>query len=326
MTLAKYISDLLYRYDCVIVPNFGAFLAQRKSAQVLEVGNVFYPPSKALSFNVQVQHNDGLLASHISKIEQITYDKAVEKISSEVASIKSALKNETIVVENIGTLALNPEENIVFTPTESINYLTESFGLSSFVSNAIDRSERDILISQVEKLEESVPAITITPDPVVSEEEKEPTPVIRSFPIVRYAAAAALVLGLGFTADYFKRQDNIAYATETKQQANKEVIQEGTFDLGVLPAINLSVEHEILKPTGKYHIVAGAFRYEENAKRKMSQLTTDGFQPILIGKNRYGLHQVAYTSLETADEALSKLREIRSSNDKNAWLLVQELN
>ncbi|MEC8884654.1 MAG: SPOR domain-containing protein, partial [Bacteroidota bacterium] len=32
MHFSNYISDLLYRYECVIVPGFGAFLAHRVSA------------------------------------------------------------------------------------------------------------------------------------------------------------------------------------------------------------------------------------------------------------------------------------------------------
>ena len=39
MQLETYISDLLYRYDCVTVPEFGAFLTQRKSAEVHETAN-----------------------------------------------------------------------------------------------------------------------------------------------------------------------------------------------------------------------------------------------------------------------------------------------
>ena len=51
MQLETYISDLLYRYDCVTVPEFGAFLTQRKSATVHDSTNAFYPPKKVLSFS-----------------------------------------------------------------------------------------------------------------------------------------------------------------------------------------------------------------------------------------------------------------------------------
>ena len=34
MVLEHYISDLLYRYNCVVVPGFGAFLTQKNSAKI----------------------------------------------------------------------------------------------------------------------------------------------------------------------------------------------------------------------------------------------------------------------------------------------------
>jgi len=51
MTIATYISDLLYRYECVILPGFGAFLSQKVSAEFNEKEQNFYPPKKQISFN-----------------------------------------------------------------------------------------------------------------------------------------------------------------------------------------------------------------------------------------------------------------------------------
>ncbi len=50
MQLETYISDLLYRYECVVVPEFGAFLTQRESAKIHESTNAFYPPKKVVVF------------------------------------------------------------------------------------------------------------------------------------------------------------------------------------------------------------------------------------------------------------------------------------
>ena len=86
MQLDHYISDLLYRYECVIVPDFGAFLTQFKSASVHATTNAFYPPKKKLSFNSQLINNDGLLANYISKTEMISHEEANTKIAFLVKS------------------------------------------------------------------------------------------------------------------------------------------------------------------------------------------------------------------------------------------------
>ncbi|NNG09397.1 MAG: SPOR domain-containing protein, partial [Arenibacter sp.] len=65
MGTEHYIAELLYRYNCVIVPEFGAFLTQMKSAVINDTTNSFYPPSKIVSFNEQLSSNDGLLVSYM---------------------------------------------------------------------------------------------------------------------------------------------------------------------------------------------------------------------------------------------------------------------
>ena len=73
MIIAKYISDLLYRYDCVIVPDFGGFVANRIGAKVNNFTHTFSPPSKQLTFNSLLKHNDGLLANYIASSENISF-------------------------------------------------------------------------------------------------------------------------------------------------------------------------------------------------------------------------------------------------------------
>ena len=44
MLIEKHISDLLYRYQCVTVPGFGAFLTETVSAHVTGSASSFFPP------------------------------------------------------------------------------------------------------------------------------------------------------------------------------------------------------------------------------------------------------------------------------------------
>ena len=142
MKIEHYISQLLYRHQCVTVPGFGAFLTEIQSADLHENTNSFYPPKKVISFNSHLKNNDGLLANHIAQIEKSTYENAVASIESEVVIWNSILQvNEKFTLKNIGELSLNSEKNLVFTPSENINYLKESFGLNSFVSPSIKREQ-----------------------------------------------------------------------------------------------------------------------------------------------------------------------------------------
>lgn len=312
MQLETYISDLLYRYDCIIVPEFGAFLTQRSSAHYNHDNHTFYPPKKNLSFNEQLQKNDGLIANYIADVEKIPYEVAVAKISKKVKSIKSYLmEGETIHFKNIGDLILNSEGHINFEPSHQINYLTDSFGLSSFVAKDV---KRELYKEEVETLEEAIPLV-ITP-------EKR-----KARPYLRYAAIALIALTLGgFAASQYyvgqvKTHNEMAQETANEQLDAK--VQQATFVIeNPLPAATLSVE----KQSGNYHIIAGAFRVEANSEKKVKQLRELGYKARMIGVNRYGLHEVVYASYPDRQEALKELRTIKRSVNPDAWLLVKKLD
>ena len=140
MQLETYISDLLYRYECVTVPEFGAFLTQRVPATINDLSNTFYPPKKTVSFNEQIQKNDGLLAHYIADVEKIPFETANKKIAKRVKIIKSYLtQGETLTFKNIGDIVFNKEGKILFEPSYHLNYLTDAFGLSQFVSPSVSR-------------------------------------------------------------------------------------------------------------------------------------------------------------------------------------------
>jgi len=312
MRIENYISDLLYRYQCVIVPGFGAFLTQYQNAKVHRTTNAFYPPSKSVSFNEQLQSNDGLLTNYLADVLKISYEEALKKLNTAVNNWKVALQNEEkIELNGIGNLWLNEEGNLLFQPSYHINYLTDSFGLSSFVSPAISREEmkKDIL-----ELEDKVP-IAFTP-----ERRKNPS-------YLKYAAIALLALSVG-TVGYrylnLQSLENMQMVqTQAQQQVEKNIQQATFFDSSPLqmPSVTLTVKKEPLK----YHIVAGAFRVEENADKKVAQLQQQGYKASRIGKNKYGLHQVTYASFATVPEALEYLRTIKRTVATEAWLLVDEL-
>ena len=98
MKLDHYISKLLFRYDCVIVPNLGGFVTNYKPANIHPIKNTFYPPSKGISFNKNLIHNDGLLANAISQENGISYEKALSIIEQGVAKIQQDLKHQNYLV------------------------------------------------------------------------------------------------------------------------------------------------------------------------------------------------------------------------------------
>ena len=187
MTIAKYINDLLYRYDCVIVPNFGGFITNRIGAKVNPFTNNFYPPTKQISFNAHLKQNDGLLVNYIASVENISFEKAIIKINETISSWEEILKHKQVVFDNIGNISLNENSQLIFEPKKNHNFLTNSFGLSVVSSPKINNKE--------------IPNKSIIPV------------------FVKYAAAAVILLGLAYNVydtgqekkqlDFYSNQEKV---------------------------------------------------------------------------------------------------------------------
>lgn len=315
MKIEIYIAQLLYRYQCVTVPGFGAFLTEIQSAQWIENSHSFFPPKKMISFNSHLKNNDGLLANHIAQAEKTSYDYAVSAIEYEVLSWKKALQeNRTFSIKNIGILSLNADNNILFTPNEQTNYLTQSFGLSTFVSPAIKR--------EVELQKET---IVTEKEPIEFIPETKKTNVY-----LKYAAIFVLGLAATGTIGYPLYQKQIASETilvETavqKQVQNK--IQEATFFIQTpIPAVTLSLKSNKEVTKLPYHIMAGAFRSEANAQKRHNQLIAKGYNSRVLGVNKNGLFPVLYGSYTTFAEAEKEKNKITETDNPEAWILIQSL-
>ena len=312
MKIEQYISQLLFRYQCVTVPGFGAFLTEFQSAQLDENSHSFYPPKKMVSFNPFIKNNDGLLANHLAQAEKISYEIAVDIIHNEVSHWKTKIQEfGSFSVKNVGDFSLNSENNIVFVPIDQINYLTASFGLSSFVSPAV---KREVYKEEVEQLEEKAPVI-FTP-------EKR-----RNYSVLKYAAVFLLSAGITGTVGYKYYENKIAQETlivETNVQKKvNQKIQEATFYISnPLPAVTLTVPEEKLP----YSVVAGAFRIESNAEEQYQRLLELGFKKAKrLAPNKHGLFPVVYGSYSTYSEAHEAMKNIQKLDNKDAWLLVDEL-
>ena len=315
MNIESYIAQLLYRYQCVTVPGFGAFLTEIQSAQLIESSHSFFPPKKVISFNAHLKNNDGLLANHIAQAEKTSYEYAISAIQYEVFNWKKALQeNGLFSIKNVGNFSLNADNNLIFTPNDQTNYLTNSFGLSAFVSPVV---KREIFEQKIEALEENI-------------EEKE---VIEFIPERRKTSAylkyaAVFVLGLGITGavGYPIYQQQIANETIiVEQSVQKQVqhkIQEATFFIeNPVPAVTLTVKESKMS----YHIMAGAFRDEKNAQKAFEKLSNQGYKARRIPQNKYGLYPVLYGSYATFAEAEKAKQEIIKTDNPDAWVLVESL-
>ncbi len=150
MKIAKYIGDLIYDYECVVIPGLGGFISSQTSATINKATHQFKPPFKDIHFNIHLNANDGLLVNYVARNEQISYKQAKARVDKFVLLCHKALASgKRINFSNIGYLFRDVNNNIVFKQDNTINYNAGSFGLTSFISPAIRRPSDEDKIKEV---------------------------------------------------------------------------------------------------------------------------------------------------------------------------------
>ena len=324
MKMETYISDLLYRHDCVIVPSLGGFITNYKSAQVHPVSHTLRPPSKSISFNVQLQNNDGLLANYISDCEGVSFASAQVKIEQFVKTLQNDLEHKSKAkITKVGVLTSDLNGLISFEPDNSVNYLLDSFGLETIQSPAILRKSKIVQLPKT--LAKGVKKIN---KQRTSFNWKVAAVILPFIGLSTYVSFQQESVSSSY-ANYaylnpFKVKPAAVYTPRTLE-VKKTLVINSIKELPEVISEDLALTTEVITPvvnTVQFHLVAGCFSSEANAENLVSELKTQGFDATVIGQNAKGLFRVAFQSFQNKTEALLQLKKI-TSEGTSSWLLKQ---
>ena len=309
-TIEHYISNLLYLHDCVIIPGFGGFVGNKKSAFIHPVSGIIYPPSKELLFNKNLTQNDGLLATHIAKQENIDLSETSSLIEDFVQSIQTELNSRSAFkLQKVGTFTKGKEENISFLQDKNQNYNLASFGMqANHKSKKVERTisdEKEVIVKTIKQ---------------------------KDFGETLKRAAAVLVPLIGLSLIGITQEENINDIYSQMANLNPftnsktEIVKEAPTKKIEMPIVEI-IETEkveivipIITEQHTYYIIAGAFAEQKNANKMLRKLKRWNYDASIVeGGN---LMRVCYNSFSKKEEAIMVLAEIRKDN-KSAWLLTK---
>ncbi len=307
MQLSKAINSLLYTNDCVTVPGFGSFIVNKFSSVYDEKKGKFYPPSRRVSFNPKIKNNDGLLANFISEKETISYEVAVKNIHNEVISWKKKLNTEPILLDNIGELSYNSDENIIFSPDLDSNHFLGSYGLPSIYY----KKQQDLVSTYNKSTLKKYNDL------------KGNSSISRVPDFVKYAAALVIIIMttvfLSNQYEEYNFQNQLILEQENRQKTIQRV-ESAVFDFGSIPAIELEVKVQV----NKFHIIAGAFGVKSNADKLYKSLLSKGYNPTKLPLNDKGLIPISFDNFSNRKDAVIALRQLQMSENKDAWIFILE--
>jgi len=306
-SVAHYISELFFLHECIIVPEFGGFIGNRKPAQLNKTTRSLTPPSTRILFNRNLKTNDGLLISHIANKEGFTQKLAKEHVLLFSESSNNKLSTSKVLrIEKIGLFTIGEQGNIIYTQDNSINYNLDAFGLKPTYNQLITRSQKT-----EEELEKTIRTI--------KNKSIAPKTLFR---------AAAILLPL-ITLSYFSVSQQEKINTVYEQMATLNPFPSAksiskTPDLKTKRTIEIKSdpinESNAIFSQKTYYIIAGAFAVEENANRMLNKLNSWNYNAMIIKENK--LLRVSYNSFQNREDAVLALNKIKKQNP-DAWLFTK---
>lgn len=327
--LSRHIEILLLGNDCVIVPNFGGFMAHHSPAEYDEESGLFYPPQRTLGFNSQLTLNDSLLAQSYVEAYDISYPEAIQRIENEVAEIKQLIAIDgEYEFHGIGTITQDTNGIYDFEPCTAGLLTPDLYALNSFSMELLERETK-----AETKLD--------TPHTITIETKKKPS---HTFTILKNVAAAALILllfvfssipaGIGsnktiscsvidteFITSFImnstflnNEQANVRNNGANAIQGNSTSTKD-TF-VNVIPEKKAKTEID-----GKYFIVLASKVTRSGAEEFISKLESKGLKEAKIHENG-SMRKVIYGAYKTkaiADASLDKLKD-KYASFQEAWV------
>jgi nucleoid DNA-binding protein len=280
LDITAFIRELLFGHDCVIVPGFGGFIGNYTPARVDKSSGTFYPPVKQISFNRNLNHNDGLLVGKISGSSSINYGDARDLVGEFVGQLLKKLeRGEKVVFDNIGSFVNNQEGNVQFEPDRNVNYHLDSYGLESFqclplegydVRNRVIRRTGKDHIKQISMRKILWRAAIIIP-------------------------LISIVVAVPLKTNFFKTKieaTTMNPLVTAEFELNKKAVDEDIANKSVKPDENAGPEikepviKEVSLPVAAeakiYYLITGSFKSEENAVLQVTMLKEEGFNPVIV--------------------------------------------
>ncbi len=350
--ITGFISELLYKHDCVIIPNFGGFVSGNYSSGFSKGNNLLYPPTKHVLFNKNLVHNDGLLVSALMEKAGISYNESEKAIADYKDYIQSLLSvKKRFELTNIGLLYIDAENTLRFEAKADVNFLLESFGFEPVIANElVIEAEKPV----VEKQFEDRKAIVITPEKKKRSYAKIATlavgiPAVLGFLILAaYSKPMQPIMQSGFNPFYtpaktytpHKQQNAKAFfipaagydelLADANGYASFTITDNGNALVAEVAETKLD-KTSVSKPMiashstnfdGKYQVVVGCFGIETNAEKLVKELSKNNINAGISGINAKGLHIVSCGGFDSKDAAAELLSNIKA-NYPNAWVMTK---
>lgn len=350
-TIISGITELLYTHDFVIVPGFGGFVSRPQRAHFSLNKEALFPPSKTIAFNVQLKQNDGILSNWLKEKINCSFIEANKHLDEFALHCKMLLETKhRLEFENFGLFYLDFENNICFEPKTDVNFLIESYGLSSITLKELEKEVVHETKPVIETSDRFILAETTEKAVVRKRNYKKIAALAIGIPlmglallfavktITPYSNSFAGVFGISPHTNYAPVNYNSNFIEpEIKTVSSYVVDANGYAGITLFEnkhiAVNISAvstgSHTALSNyshnvsvSGKFQVVMGCFSIEHNARKMIKKLRAQNLNAAISGTNAKGMYVVSCGGFNDKESAVSLLQSIKAQHP-SAWVMTQ---
>ena len=309
-----HISYLLTNHECVIIPDFGAFVVSKKTDEKSNKRGLISPPaSYSLTFNPEIIQDDGLLVRSVAKEKHIDYEEALRMVHDYADNLVNVLREgQAVQFPWIGKIHLSDDRKIVFIPAKSLSCNASNCGLVNL----------------------SFPYLTDEPEEKSVGKQKK----IYKRPIFYIILAAIVLLLVGLFIFLFPnfldktrfslpnisaisnifKTNSIKPVTDTLSLISKDSLKSEIVD-SVKPIIANSAK----SASSKFFIVIFSTMRENDAKTMLNYFLAKGLNKAAIIHSD-GKYRISIESFDNKDDAISFTEMLKKNGEnplfKDAWI------
>ena len=338
--ITQLISELLYKHDCVIVPNLGGFVAQHYASHFSSGSSLLLPPTKQILFNKNLKHNDGLLVSAYADKFLVDYNDAVAQLEDYKAYIVSLLEvKKRFELAQLGLLYIDSDLEMRFEAKVDVNFLIDSFGFEPVIANEVEQiSEPRILKTSFEDRQAvSLPiqskkynvkkmallaiGIPLTMVLLVFAANSKPLqPIVQSSLNPFHTVEKTYVPNQTFNTPsfYLDKIEVEPLISDSNGNANFRLSEDGQVLVAkidkvevVTNSVTLAESNSSIQIDAMYQVVVGCFGVKENAERLINELHDKQIMAAISGINSNGLYVVScggFSEKSNANQLVSSLK------------------
>lgn len=308
-SVIEHIEYLVTLHDCVVVPGWGAFIANYSASSYDAEAGMMSRPRRSIGFNASVSHNDGLLAQSLVRREGINYNEAMKFIADSVTTFRQQLAMDCEVsMGRLGYFRRNEGRFIEFVPFYHSDGTDQFFGLNDMEIKDVTTLEQDMALADET-------AVAIVP--------KERNLFIRK--ASRIAASVAVLIGLGvvLTTPMIVNRDHQNLASMApavsapKAQQLNVTVEQGVSSQGIRMVTTQSRIASVGNESGRYYMVIATLRNQQELDAfKNSNPSLVPYMKVL----KYKKFMCVYVARSDDSNTLMGLRDELPEHLRDIWI------